>query len=1184
MKNRIFYRKTTLIFSITFLSFLFVSVFIPTKTIAVEPATTVTTDKKVDKKTEQKATDSSVKKAVDSTVPQTKSLPPVELTIESIQKRIDDVNKMSSISAESKKKIINFYNLALKSLERRQSAIQQTNKYSNFLKKGKSTTDSGSNTLVVRPAAIEQKARSMALSDIENKVAELQTQLGIEQTNLEVAKELQNKITNKPAELRQNIASYETELTKLQSQLDHPKKDASLTPREIRARRTSTRAKCAALIAELKAAEQASGLTNIKTNQINDKLARMARKVDQLGKLIKAWGAIKETRQSDIAFVELRQNKVYLNELNNKTYPNVNIEFLQKLAKRNIEIAQEIITVGRSENKAEKSLSILTARKKLLTEDFAITSRRIKMMGLTKKSGAILQAKRAVLLTSRAYPEIVEKRNENILNANLKSDDLLQESQSYLPYKDKIYQELDNLPESIPENKLNTLSTTAFVLLESNRKLLENSGKSYAEYVKTLNSQTTAQKDIDKISKEFRNYINQRLLWTSSSDVYSLNDITGSSKAVLWLLNGSNWKSLIKDFSHSITINPMIWLLILLSFIVAVILQFLLPKRINKINIYTSKPMQDSAGRTITVVALGILQAICIPLVIGLSTLYFSKMPNIHLFARAMCIGIFKTAGMSIIFCIIIYFCRKDGIGITNFKWSEKICSIIRRDLKLLLYISIPLVFLITTIQNGLLNQNFRGSLGRTLASIFLIIILLFILKILKKIKKSKIQTKLVQWIKKSYLRVRLIAIAIPLLLIILAIAGYYFTIYEFALHIFKSFYLLIVFLFLKEILHRVVYLSKIHLAYKKAEAEKTAERERKKLEKKNQGVESSDNLEIELLDTVIDEEKINTQTFQLINFILSIGIIIGIIIIWSDVFPSIQFLNNVIIWSSATTVLKDGHAVIQQISLLNLLQTFVIFICTVVLVKNLSAIIEIVIFRGKQAHPGSRHAFTLISKYIVTCIGFFIGLKFIGIGWAQFQYMAAAMTVGLSFGLKDIFANFVSGIIILLERPIRMGDIVSVGQASGTVTKIQIRSTTITQWDRHELIVPNMCFLSEKIVNWSLSNDIMRVVISVSISHNSNAKKAEKILLQIAKDCPLTLETPAPSVVFVDFDTNSYKFALRVFVIIDNMMTAQHKIRHDIIDQFKEAEIVIPHAEQSIHFSTEEQPLKVQVMDDIKK
>ena len=1177
MKTLIIYRKISLLFSITFLFFFFSTIIIPAFSIAAEITTTSSAEKTAEKETPESAETKPSEKAE----PKELSLPPVELTTKAIQERINTVNGMSELSAESKKKIVDYYNLALKSLERQRNAVSQARKYSELMKEDTSSSQNNSNMLMIRPIAIERKARSMALTDIETRIAELQAQLGLEQTNLELAKQVQQKTLNKPAELRKDITFYEDELKKLQAQLDNPKKNDNLTPREIRAKRTSTRAKCAALIAELKVAEKTAEIAKLNTSQVNDKLAMMSRKVDRFEKLIKTWGDIKEVRRTDIGFTELRQNNASLAQLNNKTYPNIDLAPLQELAKRNIEISKEIISITRQDNEAEKSLDILKARQKLLEEDFSITSRRIQLMGLTKKSGEILLAKRTVLLTSRAYPEIVKNRSNDILNANLKSDDLLHESQNFLPYKNKIYQGLDDLDgKKYPEQEINSLTTTAFVLVESYRKLLADAGKNYTAFISTLNNQTVTQKKINSLSQEFRDYINQRLLWTSSSDIYSFNNLTGSYVAVLWFINSSNWQIFIKDFNISFTQHPLIWVLFIIAFAVSVILQFQLPKQIAKINIYASKPKQDTAGRSISVVALGILKAICIPSTIFLASLYFSNMANINIFTKAICVGIYRTISLVIMFNIIIYFSKENGIGITNFDWSKKICATFRKDLKLFLYIIVPLVFLVVTFQNGPLNIDLRGTLGRTLAIVVFAIVLIFILQTLKKIKNIKVNSKYSEWIKKHYLWARILPTAILLALIILAFAGYYFTVFEFTKNISLTIYYLIAFLLLKEILHRIIYLSQIHIAYMKAQAKKEEERERKILEKQKQGLDASESLDIEIVDIVINEEELNNQTFQLINFILFIVVIAGIVLIWSDTFPSIAFLNNVVIWSSATTVIKGTVPVMQKISLLNLLQTLFIFLCTVIVVKNLSAIIELIFFRGRQAHPGSRHALTLISKYIVTCIGFFLGLKFIGIGWAQFQYMAAAMTVGLSFGLKDIFANFVSGIIILLERPIRMGDIVSVGQASGTVTKIQIRSTTITQWDRHELIVPNMCFLSEKIVNWSLSNDIMRVVISVGITHDSNAKEAEKILLQIAQECPLTLETPAPSVVFVDFDTNSYKFALRVFVVIDNMMTAQHKIRHDIINRFKKAGIVIPHAEHNIHFSSEEISAKVKKMN----
>ena len=1163
MKIDSFCQKTGVIISITFLSLLFGTIFPATYSFAAESTTKSSFDKKTEEKTE------------------ILSLPPVKLTPEAVQERIDDINQMPELSVDSKKKIIVFYEEAQKSLKRRQSAIQQTAKYTDLINEDSSIIGTNNGNLqMVRPNAIEQKAKSMALTDIESRIAELQTQLGVEQTNLELTKKLQDNAINKPLAIRKVIASHETKLAKLQSQLDNPQKNDG-SPREIRAKRTSIRAKCAALKAELNASEKAAGLSKDKMTLVNNKLARLSRKVARYEKLINTWGKIKETRLSDIGFMELRQNNSLLKQLNNNSFSNVDIDFLKKMANRNIEIAKIIITVGRKENEADKALEILQARQKRMENDFAITSRRIKMMGLTRKSGQLLQAKRGMLLTSRADPEIAKTRNESILTANLNSDDIVQEAQNYLPFKYNIYQELEKLEGKIPEEENNSLTTSAFMLLESYRKLLEDSGKNYTRYIKTLNEQTATQKKINGTAIDFKDYINQRLLWTSSSGIFTIGSLVNSSKAVHWLLDSSNWKIFIKDIHTSFIRKPTIWILIILAFIVSILLQFLLPKQINRINEFASQPKKDSAGRTIAVTILTILQAICIPLTIYAGALYISKMNAVHLFSRAICNGIIKATIAAIIFIIIIYFSKENGIGVKNFQWSKKLCSVLKKYIIFFLIITIPMVFLVVTVQNGPLGINFRSTLGRSLFILLTFIMLLFVVIGFKKIRSSKFDAKFVEWLKKNYVWVNAVPVTILLALIILSATGYYFTAYEFSLNITHTFQFLVIFLLVKEVLHRIVFLSQLQIAYKKAETERKAERERRKLERQQQGldIDVTEDLNIDIIDTIIGNEELNEQTFKLINFILLIAMLVGIVIIWSDTFPSIQFLNNVVVWNSKVSTAADGTFVLKAISLLNFLQAIFVFVCTTIIVKNLPAIIEIIFFRGKKAHPGTRHAFTLISKYIVTCIGFFLGLKFMGVGWAQFQYMAAAMTVGLSFGLKDIFANFVSGIIILIERPIRLGDSVTVGGSSGVVSKIRIRSTTITTFDRHELIVPNMAFLSEKIVNWSLSDKIMRVVIEIGIGYNSNAKEAEKILLEIANDNTKVLATPPSSVVFVGFGADSLDFKLRVYVNLSDQMTAQHQIRHEINKRFNEAGIEIPFAQRDIHINADEGPLKIQVV-----
>lgn len=115
-----------------------------------------------------------------------------------------------------------------------------------------------------------------------------------------------------------------------------------------------------------------------------------------------------------------------------------------------------------------------------------------------------------------------------------------------------------------------------------------------------------------------------------------------------------------------------------------------------------------------------------------------------------------------------------------------------------------------------------------------------------------------------------------------------------------------------------------------------------------------------------------------------------------------------------------------------------------------------------------------------------------LGVSWDKLQWLAAALSVGLGFGLQEIFGNFVSGLIILFERPVRIGDTVTIGTFSGTVSKIRIRATTITDFDRKEVIIPNKAFVTERLINWSLSDTVTRVVIRLGVAYGSDLDKVK--------------------------------------------------------------------------------------------
>ena len=157
------------------------------------------------------------------------------------------------------------------------------------------------------------------------------------------------------------------------------------------------------------------------------------------------------------------------------------------------------------------------------------------------------------------------------------------------------------------------------------------------------------------------------------------------------------------------------------------------------------------------------------------------------------------------------------------------------------------------------------------------------------------------------------------------------------------------------------------------------------------------------------------------------------------------------------------------------------------------------------------------------------------------------------------------SGIIILFERPIRIGDVVTVGNVSGTVSRIRIRATTITDWDRKELIVPNKHFITQQILNWTLSDAIIRVIFPVSVSRGSEVEHVKSILLAIAREHPLVLPEPEPSIVFKGFGPGALQFDLRVFIRREDYAKVLDAINTAIEEGLKKADIEIAVDRQEI-------------------
>lgn len=253
-----------------------------------------------------------------------------------------------------------------------------------------------------------------------------------------------------------------------------------------------------------------------------------------------------------------------------------------------------------------------------------------------------------------------------------------------------------------------------------------------------------------------------------------------------------------------------------------------------------------------------------------------------------------------------------------------------------------------------------------------------------------------------------------------------------------------------------------------------------------------------------------------------------------------------------------------------DLLAALVLALVTLVAARNIPGVAEIVVLQRLPLDKGSRYALATVIRYAILIVGVSATLTAVGLSWDKVQWLAAALTFGLAFGLQEIFANFVSGLIILGERPIRIGDLVTVNNVSGTVTRIKMRATTIMDFDGKEMVVPNRSFITGAVINWTLSDPTLRIVIPVGVAYGSDVALVKETLLRVGRACPYALPGKEPAAWFLKFGESCLDFELRVWArTVDEAMLTRDELHRSIDKAFREAGIEISFPQRDLHLRT---------------
>ncbi|MFW6164055.1 MAG: mechanosensitive ion channel domain-containing protein, partial [Planctomycetota bacterium] len=521
-----------------------------------------------------------------------------------------------------------------------------------------------------------------------------------------------------------------------------------------------------------------------------------------------------------------------------------------------------------------------------------------------------------------------------------------------------------------------------------------------------------------------------------------------------------------------------------------------------------------------------------------------------------------------------------DGLVESHLRWGRDALAVVQRNLRW----ATPLVVAMAFVAGGLSaqpNEVWHESLGR-LAYIVAVLAWAVLLERLLRPSGALVEgygkRHRQSWVYRLRYVWYVLAVGLHVALAVVAALGYYYT----ALELSRSVRITLWFLLLVALVNAAL-VDWLLLVWRKL-----ITRDPRRLAEAGPPSASPEGEQAERA-SAEDLYAPGLQSRRLVRGLTVFALLLGLWFIWSDVLPALGILRRVVLWETTGKVTEvvagpegaETRQLVEQsvpVTLADVVLGVLIAATTVMASRNLPGLLQITVLHRLPFDQGLRFAITAIVRYVIIVVGVVLALGIIGLGWSKVQWLVAALGVGLGFGLQEIVANFVSGLIILFEQPMRVGDTVTVGETTGTVTEIRIRATTITDWDRKELLVPNKEFITGRLLNWTRSDEVVRIIFPVGIAYGSDTALAERTLLRVADECPLILDEPGPSVLFHGFGTSALQFQLRAFIPeMKRYYDAWHQVHMAIDRAFREAGIEIAFPQQDIHLRSARAPLRIE-------
>lgn len=855
---------------------------------------------------------------------------------------------------------------------------------------------------------------------------------------------------------------------------------------------------------------------------------------------------------------------------------------LQPLAEANEQLAKQLVEVTEKLAKVQEDSKTVSALLTKIQNDYSETQLKVKKVGLTDAIGHLLRKQRVGLPS----PENLRKYRPN-------SEEISQAQLLSLQFEDArsdlvIHGAEQRIFAEGEEGQSRTVEETALAnqeneLLKKKKELLEQLSDDYDLYFTSLVTLDTNQRELLKQTRTYGNYLDERVLWIPSGKPI-WQELTLQEND-LWFIDATLWQNLGRLLLQDLIEYWGLWFVVVLILVVLNYRNMEYRRRISAIgreassgSAMTFRPTVEALIYTILISLPWSALLIYLGWRLGFQSDALVDDTELPRQLSALATG-FMAVGIGLLpLEALRHTCRDLGLGAAHFGWSTATLKPINRLLRLLNALGLPLLFITTTLYA--VDPTFGMDLLERVCFVFGAALITFVVYRLlaprNGILRNYYAANAGGWLDRLRYLWFALALAMPLFLAGLALLGYYYTACQLSIRLYAMFWLVICLLIGRELVARVIlvgrrrsYIEQAKL--RRAQAASTAS--------------SPEESEVSVA-TLIGSNKewassLSEQTKQsknLLNSVVLMVCLFGIWAIWADVIPALRVVYQQPLWTTVETIaipMEDNASadematkdVVRNITPTDLLQSMVVLVMTFVVFRNLPGLVDIIILNRLPLDPSTRNAVTAVCSYLVIVVGVVVAASLVGISWMQVQWLITALTFGLAFGLQEIFANFVAGVIILFERPIRVGDVVTVDDVTGVVTRTRARATTIRNWDLKEFIVPNKEFITGRVLNWTLSDQVTRLVIPVGVAYGSDTQKTMDLLLEAAHQHNLVLEDPAPLATFEEFGDSTLNFILRSYVAkLDDRLKVTSELHRAIDEKFRAANIEIAFPQRDLH------------------